>query len=75
MQGYEAGKAGLALKNAVKSHVDAVKSASSALSSVGEVSNFLGASTTTTEPDITKMVENAFERHHLSEKISNLKEL
>ena len=75
MGNYNAAKAGLAVKNAVIDHVESVKAAAPALSSVGEVSNFLGASATSTDVDINKMVESAFEKHHLVEKISNLKEL
>jgi len=75
MGNYNAAKAGLAVKNAVIDHVESVKAAVPALSSVGEVSNFLGASATSTDVDINKMVESAFEKHHLVEKISNLKEL
>lgn len=75
MGSYNAAKAGLAVKNAVLDHVESIKASAPALSSVGEVSNFLGASATSTDTDISKMVEGAFEKHHLVEKISNLKNL
>ena len=47
-----------------------------ALSSVGEMSNFLGADTAKTSgSDISKMVESAMDKHHLTEKLANLKTL
>ena len=76
LHNYEANKAGLAVKNVILDSSKSAKTTLPALSSVGEMSNFLGAATSTTsDPDITKMVEGAFEKHHLTEKLSNLKSL
>jgi chorismate mutase len=57
-------------------HNEAVKATIPSLGSFGEMSNFLGeASQKTSEEDISKLVEDAFERHHLTEKIANLKRI
>jgi hypothetical protein len=65
------------LNDVYQAHSEAAAAATvPALGSFGAMSNFLGAaSATTTEPDINKMVESAFEKHHLTEKIANLKEI
>lgn len=64
------------MNDVIMAHNEAVRSSIPSLGSFGEMSNFLGAaSATTTDPDIGKMVEAAFERHHLVEKIAHLKEI
>lgn len=67
MHNYEVQKAGIHLNahinDVIMSHNEAVMNTIPlpSLGSFGEMSNFLGAtSATTTEPDITKMVEASF---------------
>lgn len=81
MHNYEVQKAGIHLNSHLKDviiahHDPPAPSPIPSLGSLGVMSNFLGAaSADTSDPDISKMVEQAFEKHHLSEKIANLKQL
>lgn len=76
LNNYEANKAGLVVQNVILDNSSTAQATFPALSSVGEMSNFLGATTaTTSDPDIAKMVEGAMDKHHLTEKIANLKVL
>ena len=80
MHNYETQKAGIHLNSHINdviiAHKEAVNSTVPSLGNFGEMSNFLGAaSATTTDPDIGKMVEEAFAKHHLVEKMAHVKEL
>jgi hypothetical protein len=80
MHNYEVEKAGIHLGSHMRdiaiAHNEAVKSTLPSLASTGEMSNFLGAATaTTTGPDIEKMVAESMEKHHIAEKMTNLKQI
>jgi hypothetical protein len=73
---YEVQKAGIHLNSHINDVIIAHNAVTSTSPSFGGMSNFLGAtSATTTDPDINKLVESAFAKHHLVEKMAHVKEL